>query len=175
MSRQKDLEPQLASQDTEVSEMEERFGDPSPFTCPDCGGTLWEIKDGRAVRYQCHVGHQYAPDGLETAQRDAIDSAMWSAVRALEEHAELKSRLAKRAAAGGLTVVSEGFENGARVAHQQAQQIRNVLFSAASTAGDDAAAVEVQQVSALNRKAAAATRGKARGRKTRKPARKNRR
>jgi two-component system chemotaxis response regulator CheB len=176
MGRKKgDLEPQLVSQDTEVSEMEEHFGDPSPFTCPDCGGTLWEIKDGRAVRYQCHVGHQYAGDGLETAQRESIDSAMWSAVRALEEHAELKLRLAKRAEAGGMSAVANGFEEGARVAHQQAQQIRGVLFSAASTAGDEAAAVQVQQASALNPNVANATRGKTKARRTRKPSPKNRR
>lgn len=173
--QKKELEPQLASQDTEVSEMEEHFGDPAPFTCPDCGGTLWEIKDGRAVRYQCHVGHQYAPDGLETSQREAIDRAMWSAVRALEEHAELKSRLAKRAEAGGMAAVADGFEEGARVAHRRAQEIRSVLFSPSSTAGDEAATVQVQQVSALNPKAVNPSRGKTKAGKTRKPPRKNRR
>jgi len=42
------------------------------------------------------------------------------AVRVLEEHANLKSGMAKRAADGGMKKVSEGFTEGARDAHDQA-------------------------------------------------------
>jgi two-component system chemotaxis response regulator CheB len=126
--RKNELEPQLLSQDTEVAEMQQLFGPPSALTCPDCGGALWEVQEGRVLRYQCHVGHQYVPESLEEGQRDAIDGALWSAVRVLEEHAALKMRMADRAAAGGLTTVSEGFAEGARDAHEQAQRIRTVLF-----------------------------------------------
>src|SRR5262249_43606195 len=124
MARSKELEPQLPSEETAVSEMQERYGAPAPLTCPDCGGTLWEIRDGGVVRYQCHVGHQYAPEVLEAEQRNALDTAMWSAVRVLEEHSELKMRMARRTAEGGLSTVSKGFADAARAAHQQAQRIR---------------------------------------------------
>jgi two-component system chemotaxis response regulator CheB len=69
---------------------------PSGLTCPDCGGALWELKEGRLTRYRCHVGHQYTPDGLEQAQAEEFETAMWSALRALEERAELKRRMAGR-------------------------------------------------------------------------------
>jgi len=126
--RKKDLEPQLPSEETEVAEMQELFGPPSALTCPDCGGALWEVQENRVLRYQCHVGHQYAPENLEDGQRDVIDGALWSAVRVLEEHAALKMRMADRAAAGGLTTVSQGFFEDAHDAHEQAQRIRAVLF-----------------------------------------------
>ncbi len=129
MGRTKELEPQDPSQDTEIREMDALFGPPSGLTCPDCGGALWHIEDGQVVRYQCHTGHQYAPENLEAAQRDGIDGALWTAVRVLEEHANLKSRMAKRAAEGGMKTVSEGFTEGARDAHEQARRIRLVLFS----------------------------------------------
>jgi two-component system chemotaxis response regulator CheB len=129
MPRAKGLEPQQASEETEIQDMNELFGPPSGLTCPDCGGALWQVEEGRVVRYQCHVGHQYAPENLESAQRDEIDGALWSAVRVLEEHADLKQRMARRALAGGMSVVSEGFAEGARDAHQQAQRIRGVLFT----------------------------------------------
>jgi hypothetical protein len=60
----------------------------------------------------------------------------------LEEHAELKTRMAARAAAGGLATVSEGFAEGAREAHQQAQRIRTVLFEMGNgaTGADNATA-----------------------------------
>jgi two-component system chemotaxis response regulator CheB len=96
-ARAPDPDPQLAGL-TDVTDMTARYGPPSGLTCPDCGGSLWEIEDGRAVRYQCHVGHQYAADSLDAGQRDTIDNVLWAAVRVLEEHAELKGRLARRAA-----------------------------------------------------------------------------
>jgi len=76
-----DLEPQLATTKTHVSEMEDRFGAASSLTCPDCGGALCEIQEG-------------------------------SAVRVLEEHVELKTRMARRAAKKGLEAVSQGFAQG---------------------------------------------------------------
>jgi two-component system chemotaxis response regulator CheB len=130
MARTRDLEPQLPSENTQVSEMLDRYGAPSGLTCPDCGGALWEVQEGRLVRYQCHVGHQYAVDSLDAEQRGAVDTALWSAVRVLEEQSELKMRMARRAEGNGLLNVAEGFHASARDAHAQAQQIRSVLFTA---------------------------------------------
>jgi len=133
MAHSKDLEPQLPAENAEVAEMAARFGPPSALTCPDCGGALWQVEDGRLARYQCHVGHQYGPEALDTEQRAAIDNALWTAVRALEEHADLKGRLARRAADNGLHQASEGFAERAREAHSQAQTVRSLLFGAASS------------------------------------------
>jgi two-component system chemotaxis response regulator CheB len=36
-----------------------RHRGPSPLTCPDCGGGLWEMNDTRPLRYRCHTGHAY--------------------------------------------------------------------------------------------------------------------
>jgi hypothetical protein len=41
----------------------------------------------------------------------------------------MKMRMARRAGAGGLAAVGEGFERTARDAHQQAQSIRALLFA----------------------------------------------
>lgn len=134
MARGKEREPQLPAEATEVATMNQTYGAPSGLTCPECGGALWEIEDEGVVRYQCHTGHRFAPDSLQTEQREAVDTALWSAVRVLEEHAELKLRMAKRADDGGMTHVSAGFQQGAREAHTQAQQIRAVLFQPANGA-----------------------------------------
>src|SRR5207244_4273551 len=47
-----------------------RTDEPSVFTCPDCGGVLWELRDGPALRFRCHVGHTYTPDGLRSEQQE---------------------------------------------------------------------------------------------------------
>jgi two-component system chemotaxis response regulator CheB len=144
MAGASDPEPQLPSQETQVSEMEELYGGASSLTCPDCGGALWEVQDGRIIRYQCHVGHQYSPESLDAGPRDAVESALWSAVRVLEEHVELKSRMARRAAGNGMSVMADSFSQSAGEAHKQAQSIRALLFGRAGArpAGADDALAE---------------------------------
>jgi two-component system chemotaxis response regulator CheB len=66
-----DLEPPRPSDETELSDMVKLFGPPSGLTCPDCGGALWEIQEGRAVRYRCPVGHQYADEIRPSRKRPA--------------------------------------------------------------------------------------------------------
>ena len=129
MAVSKRPEPQDQSDEMEVGTMVETFGPPSGITCPDCGGALWEIQEGKLVRYRCHVGHQFTSDGLEARQRDSVESALWSAVRVLEEQADLRQRLAERAESAGLTAVRGRFAEGARESHRQASAIRDVLFN----------------------------------------------
>jgi two-component system chemotaxis response regulator CheB len=72
-------------------------GQPSPFACPDCGGVLWEIQDNGFLRFRCRVGHAFTARHLGAEQRHAIETALWAALRALEESASLYSRMAERA------------------------------------------------------------------------------
>jgi two-component system chemotaxis response regulator CheB len=68
------------------------------LTCPECGGALWEHLDPDGyVRFKCHVGHAYSPDSLESAQSQELESALWSALRTLQERGDLFRRLARRA------------------------------------------------------------------------------
>jgi two-component system chemotaxis response regulator CheB len=104
-------------------------GPPVPLQCPDCGGALWEIEEGRkVVRYRCHVGHNYSAKGLLAAKDAELESAMWSAVRSLEEAAELRRRLAKRAAEGNMNAIAERYQERAEDAERRAMTIRHVLM-----------------------------------------------
>jgi two-component system, chemotaxis family, protein-glutamate methylesterase/glutaminase len=121
-------EPQRPADDTQVADMEARHGPPTPITCPACGGSLWESADEGVVRYACHVGHQYAPDSLLAEHGEAVEQALWTAVRTLEQHAELRQRMSARAQAAGLSMVAEGFAEDSRDYHTQAQAIRRLVF-----------------------------------------------
>ena len=55
-------------------------GPPSPFTCPDCGGTLWEIKEKELVRYRCHVGHGYNSESLRDGMDEKLEDTLWTAL-----------------------------------------------------------------------------------------------
>lgn len=103
-------------------------GPPSAFTCPECGGALWEKRNGHLVRFSCHVGHSYTAEGLVAEQHNGVEMALWSAVRALEEHAELHRRLAHGADERGLAVIAKGYAERANGSEHHANMIREVLM-----------------------------------------------
>jgi two-component system, chemotaxis family, protein-glutamate methylesterase/glutaminase len=57
------------------------------LTCPDCGGGLAQVDLPQISYFRCHVGHQFAPRALASAQADASEKKLWSVVAALEEQA----------------------------------------------------------------------------------------
>ncbi len=77
-------------------EMENKFGPPTAFVCPECNGPLWETKSGTPLQFRCHVGHAYSPDSLLADHADGLERALWSAVRTFDEQAALLRRLGER-------------------------------------------------------------------------------
>lgn len=103
---------------------------PSPFSCPDCGGVTFRIADEDGVRYECRIGHGFSEDGLFAQQGAAVEEAIWSGVRALEERAELAHRLATRAREGGRTASARRFQERATEAERRARTLRTLLAPA---------------------------------------------
>lgn len=103
-------------------------GEPSPFSCPDCGGVLWQIEDPGTVRFRCRVGHGWTNDGLLMQQTETLETALWTALRALEESASLNRQMAQRATARGHTDLAERFEDTARLAERRASVVRGALL-----------------------------------------------
>ena len=104
-------------------------GPPSEFTCPECGGTLWELKGGRVLRYRCHVGHGYTADSLFADQSDGLENALWGALRALEEHSMLRRRMSEHAFSAGRKVISREYEQEAKQTELRASTIRRLLLA----------------------------------------------
>jgi two-component system chemotaxis response regulator CheB len=106
---------------------EQNAGPPSAFTCPECGGTLWEINEGELIRFRCHVGHAYTSESMLAEQDEALEAAMWTALRTLKESVNLSRRLEKRARQGGHHISAEAFARRAHEAEQRAEVLRQVL------------------------------------------------
>jgi len=124
-------EDKLAKQQSEPAEMIEttdELGQLSMFTCPECQGTLWELKDGELLRYRCHVGHAYSIDSLDAEQGEKLESALWSALRALEERGELARRLARQSRDRQRESMAAQFEDRAHEADEHAESIRRILL-----------------------------------------------
>jgi len=117
-------------------------GDVSRLTCPSCGGALWEEVDGTTARYQCRTGHAFASESLLDAQTDTIETALWSAYRALLEQADLSRRMARRFHRSGVLRSAERYDRLAGRAEAQAKVMYEALVSGTPTVltaldGDD--------------------------------------
>ena len=104
-------------------------GLPSTMACPECHGVLWEVKDQGLVRFRCRVGHAYTDEALLVHQSEQLEAALWTALRALEEHSALAKRLAARANSRGHSHSASTFTEQAMDAEHHASVIRNVLHA----------------------------------------------
>ena len=104
-------------------------GEPSPYACPECGGVLWELQDGELFRFRCRVGHAYTGETLTSEQAIAVEQALWSALRALEEQAAVRRRLAQRMRRGGNNPSADRLQERALELEHQAQRVRELLLS----------------------------------------------
>ena len=114
-------------------------GEPSPYSCPECGGVLWELRDGELLRFRCRVGHAYTNETLTSEQALVVEHALWSALRALEEQAAVRRRMAERARRNGRTTSAERFDERARELDEQAQQVRNLVLAGVGAAQEEIA------------------------------------
>jgi two-component system chemotaxis response regulator CheB len=70
------------------------LGTQVPFNCPGCGGVLWAMSEGSALRYRCHTGHSYTAPVLLAEQSAKIEETLWVALRMFEERRNLLSTIA---------------------------------------------------------------------------------
>jgi two-component system chemotaxis response regulator CheB len=105
----------------------ERKGPPSPLTCPDCGGSLWEIKENELVRYRCHVGHGFTSESLRDGMDEKLEDTLWTALRAIEENIELRSRMRVRAKDRRLTTFTASLEQEIAHMKERAATLRRLL------------------------------------------------
>ncbi|WP_222268801.1 chemotaxis protein CheB [Modestobacter marinus] len=118
-----DMETSLAHFDADALNDDDRPGDPSGFGCPSCHGALFTITEGGMERYRCRVGHAWSPEALASEQSQALEGALWMALRGLEERAALSLRMGQRAEERGHPHSARAFQQR----HDEAQQAALVL------------------------------------------------
>jgi two-component system chemotaxis response regulator CheB len=105
----------------------DRPGVPAGFGCPECAGALYQIDESNLRRYRCRVGHAWSPESLLAQQTVAMESALWMALRALEEKAGLNTDLGRRAGEQGHTRTATRFTESAREALHAAELVRQMI------------------------------------------------
>jgi two-component system chemotaxis response regulator CheB len=123
------LQEAAVDENLEEAVLGERNGEPSGYACPDCNGVLFVQSDEPVLRFRCRIGHAWTADGLVAQQDISVEAALWSAVRTLQEKAELSERLASRALQDGRRVSANHFQEAAHEAHRAAVVLRELLSS----------------------------------------------
>lgn len=121
--------PMLDTTGTGASDYER--DQPSTFTCPECGGTLFDVEQCAVPHYRCRVGHAYSPHVLLASQSEHLEAALWTALRSVEEQAELSRRLAMRSRASKLDRAADQMETRAQRLRECGETIHKALHEGA--------------------------------------------
>lgn len=97
------------------------------FTCPECGGRIWEAEEQGLLQFRCRVGHAYTADTFLNSHTEALEGALWSAVNALEENVALTRRMADRARERRHDLTARRLDEKALDTEQQAGLLRGIL------------------------------------------------
>ncbi|MBO0692398.1 MAG: chemotaxis protein CheB [Acidimicrobiaceae bacterium] len=112
-----------------------------PFTCPECGGNLWVDDDDGVERYRCRVGHAFSSRGLMVGKQNAVEAALWAAIVALEERADLDRRLLKRQGEHGRPALIRRYRDEIDRVAKQIEVLRGLIGDlidhGAQTGGSD--------------------------------------
>ena len=122
-----DVETAMAELHGQASDTPERPGHPSGDACPDCSGGLFVIDDGDIARFRCRVGHAWTAESLVSQQGPAMETALWMALRSMEEKASLTRDMGRRAADRGHRHTAEMFEAQYRAALTSARMVRELM------------------------------------------------
>jgi two-component system chemotaxis response regulator CheB len=119
-------EPSEADQTMSYSEHALR-NELSEFTCPECGGTLWLDNSMGAERFRCRVGHTFSFRGLQVGKQEALEAALWAAIVALQERADLSRRLLKRLEGVGRPSQLQRYRDDVSEAGKQVELLRSLI------------------------------------------------
>ena len=122
-----------AALDPDFLDTDERPGIPAGFGCPTCGGALFRLTDGDVLHYRCRVGHAWSAEALLAEQSDALESALWAALRVLEESAALSMTIGERLRNRGRSESANRFLTQADESRRRAHIIRTALRATRTT------------------------------------------
>ena len=122
-------EVRMATEGDSSMEQLDDIGQRVPLTCPECGGSLWEIGNG-GPRYRCHTGHAFSLNSLASEQAVQVEAALWAGLRRLEESERLSRHMENFARARGNDRSADYHAEMAKSSASYAATLRDLLREA---------------------------------------------
>jgi two-component system, chemotaxis family, protein-glutamate methylesterase/glutaminase len=135
-------ETSFIKKDIESYEKGDDTNQRSVLTCPDCGGVLWEIKDGQLLRYRCHTGHVFNAENIISILDDGLEKSFWTTLRLLIEKAAVSNRLAMNAENHGEEDRKEYYVALAKEAVTETERVRSTWLNGRAKKSKDQSAGE---------------------------------
>jgi two-component system, chemotaxis family, protein-glutamate methylesterase/glutaminase len=104
-----------------------KVGDPTVYTCPDCGGVLSEIKEINSSRFRCHTGHSYTEKDLQFKLGRNIETTLWVALRMMEERKNLLRKLEGQTKQRGFARLANGHKQKGEELQTHIEQLKKLL------------------------------------------------
>lgn len=127
-----EIESNIAEQvmnTNEFLENVERIGKRTTYTCPDCHGAIWQIGDEEPLKLRCHVGHSFTGEVFSQEQRRNVETALWSAVRIMEEKVTFSQQLAERKRRQDQIAEAVAYEREAAELDEALGAVRDLILS----------------------------------------------
>ena len=105
------------------------LGEKTVYACPDCGGGLWKIENGKIKHYRCHIGHSYSENDLLLKQSETTEHTLWVAVRMMEERKLFLQKIAKENDEKGLQRLSSQYNQRSKELEQHISTLKELLFA----------------------------------------------
>jgi two-component system chemotaxis response regulator CheB len=122
-------EVQIAETGAASIELLEEIGKPTVFCCPDCGGVLFEMKNGEPTRFKCHTGHSYTLNNLLLKKNKNLEASLWVALRILEERKRLLKRLVDKNQERGFKHSASDYSEKIEQLNDYVESLKKVLYS----------------------------------------------
>jgi two-component system chemotaxis response regulator CheB len=105
------------------------LGEKTDFACPDCGGGLWKIQNGRVKHYRCHIGHSYSEKDLLLKQDENIQQTLWVAIRMMEERKIMLMKISNQHAGKGLHSLHSQLREQAQHLDVHIEKLKDLLYA----------------------------------------------
>lgn len=104
-----------------------KLGTPSIFTCPECHGTLLQLKENGRSRFRCHNGHAFSADSLLAELTGSFEATLWATIRSINESVMLMRHMAEHVRDSDRGA-AERFLVKAREAERRGKLVRRAVF-----------------------------------------------
>jgi two-component system chemotaxis response regulator CheB len=98
-----------------------------PLACPECSGPLYELKEGKLAHFHCFLGHAFSSESLTEQHTEALERALWIAMRTLKERSVLHQNLIARKRNNGEEELLQRLSESVAGADRDAKLLREIL------------------------------------------------